>query len=52
MRYIVKQWVNQDWWVIDTTLPPDDPKKIVSAHSSEDAAHSTAEYQNSLEDDS
>lgn len=48
-RYIVQQWDNGDWWVIDTTLPADHPKKIISAHSQKEAAESTAQYQNSLE---
>lgn len=48
-RYIVQLADNQDYWVIDTTLPSDHPKKIISAHSQKEAAEDTARYQNSLE---
>lgn len=41
-------WESGDWWVVDTSLPADHPKKIVSAHSQKEAAESTVVYQNAV----
>lgn len=48
-RYSTQQAENGDWWVIDTSLPGNHPKKIISAHSSKEAAEDTVKYQNELE---
>lgn len=45
-RYVLVDSGYGDWWVVDTTLESDHPKKIVSAHSQKAAAKGTAHYLN------